>query len=180
MKSLSYVAGFLILVIVAGYAMDGFGEHIFFGILAIIALIFLVELPAIWWSQQPGSSLWIWLLLAALPLIAIAVGGFMLSGFGEMIFFGFAGMIALVVLAELPGAWWMLRGGSALLAGLAIYALPLIIFETREYISWITYCPCGDKELQPFLMVFVYPFLVAVTGTFMLVSARIARPRPAE
>jgi len=150
------------------------------GIVAIIALVLLAELPSVWWSLRPGSSLWIWLLLAVGPLIAIATAGFMLEGFGEQIFFGIAAIIALIVLAELPGAWWMLRGGGALLAGVIIYALPLIIFETWTYATWLIYCPCGDKELHPFLMTYVYPFLIAVTGTFLLICSRAGRPKPAE
>ena len=112
-------------------------------------------------------------------LVLVAIVGFALEGTGNVAP-AIVGVLAIFLLLELPGAWWMMRGGPVLPAGASIYAPPLVIFEVREYISWVTYCPCGDKEIQPFLMLYVYPFFAAVTGTIVLVCALTARRRPAE
>jgi hypothetical protein len=115
----------------------------------------------------------------AIVLILVAIAGYLLSGYDNQLP-AFAAIIALFLLAELPGARWMLRGGPRLAAALMIYGLPLIIFETVEYVRWKTYCPCGDKEIHPLMMSFVIPVLVALTGTLVLIASLVARRRLPE
>ena len=115
--------------------------------------------------------------LAALAVILflVVIAGFELSGPGDIVP-ALIGSVALCLLLELPGAWLMVHGARRLRAALLIYGLPLLAFEIWEFRSWMLYCPCGDKEIQPLLMTFVIPILVVITGTLVLVPSLIARP----
>ena len=83
------------------------------------------------------------------------------------------GVLAMLLLLELPAFWWRMRGGSAMATWGVAVACPLILFEGLLGIAAFNNRGAGGdpRGVETYLMTLVIPPAVLVTATLMAALA---------
>jgi len=120
------------------------------------------------------------LLAAAVLLLAFAVVMLTQGGPGAQTL-PMLGVVAMLLLLELPAFWWRMRGGTAMTTWGVAVACPLILFEALLGLSaWKNRGLGGDLQgVEGMLMTWVIPPAVLVSATVMTVLA-LALVKPGD
>jgi hypothetical protein len=114
------------------------------------------------------------LLAAAVLLLVFAVLALTQGGPGAQTL-PLLGVVAMLLLLELPAFWWRMRGGTAMTTWGVALACPLILFEALLGLSaWKQRGLGGDLQgVEQMLMIWVIPPAVLVSATLMTVLALV-------